>query len=109
MQIGKLPSSLNHIKTGHCFNQPLIGMPDCLETLIIGKGFNQTLSDLPGQLHKLEFLHGYQGLLEHAVLPDSLEYIIVCTCYNYQHLIPASFKGKVKIKTECPNYFEFSE
>ena len=103
--IGNLPSSLTHLKTGFCFNQPLTELPSGLDTLILGKCFDHPLS-LPSQLRNLEFLHGFQSPLDQAVLPASLEYITVCACYNFQHTIPAILKCKIEIR-ECISDDEF--
>ena len=94
--LDNLPINLSYLSTGYNFNLFLDNLPYYLKELVIGESFNQSIENLPILLKKLYIYNpDYSQNLNY--LPDSIEYIEICTKISIIDRIPKN------LKTFCSN------
>lgn len=83
--IVSVPSSLQSLKFGDYFNQPLISFPPSLTSLSFGRNFNKALIPLPPSLTSLSLDHDFN----HPLIPLPKSLISLSFGNNFNHpLIP---------------------
>lgn len=88
----KFPPKLTHLTFGKDFNQPVYGLPDCIQYLKFDRTYHQSILDLPKELKHLEINCDWTTII--CNMPLGLEYLSLGSFYDKDIMdnLPASLK-----------------
>lgn len=90
-----LPTNLQYLTLGHCFNLPIDTLPNNLTHLTLGNKFNQPVNNLPKSLTHLTLGHNFNYPIDK--LPDTLIHLTLGEFYeekeySYPIVLPAQLE-----------------
>jgi hypothetical protein len=110
LTINCFPTSLKALSFGHNFCQKLNYLQPSLKKLFLGAhGAIFTRNQLPNSLIKFSFGGNYQKVIK-GLLPDSIEYLVLCYEHKEVFSLPKNIKtlvitcGSDKWKTKLPQF-----